>query len=93
MTERTSTEGEVSELPSGTVTFLFTDLVDSTRLWDAQPDQTRGSLTHHDFKLREIVLPHDGHVVKSTGDGLHAVFESARCDELFFAGGDTWPPT
>src|SRR5215813_8617768 len=36
------------ELPRGTVTFLFTDLEGSTRLWDRYPDATRQAVTRHD---------------------------------------------
>ena len=64
----------MSALPTGTVTFLFTDLEVSTRLWDAEPDSMRGALARHDAILREAVSKHDGHLVKGTGDGIHAVF-------------------
>jgi predicted ATPase/class 3 adenylate cyclase len=60
------------------VTFLFTDLVDSTRLWDEQPEQMRASLARHDQLLNDAVAAHSGHVVKATGDGVHAVFATAR---------------
>ena len=36
------------ELPTGTVTFLFTDLELSTRLWDQEPDAMGGALARHD---------------------------------------------
>jgi predicted ATPase/class 3 adenylate cyclase len=64
-------------LPSGTVTFLFTDLEVSTRLWEQEPDAMRGALARHDALLREAVTRHSGHVVKGTGDGIHAVFATA----------------
>ncbi len=67
------------ELPSGTVTFLFTDLEGSTRLWEEQPDAMRPALARHDAILRDAIRAHDGHVVKTTGDGFHAVF--ARADD------------
>jgi predicted ATPase/class 3 adenylate cyclase len=67
----------MSTLPTGTVTFLFTDLEVSTRLWDAEPDSMRGALARHDAILREAVANNDGHVVKGTGDGIHAVFATA----------------
>jgi predicted ATPase/class 3 adenylate cyclase len=69
--------GEV-ELPSGTVTFLFTDLEGSTRLWERHPEAMRPALERHDAILREAVEANDGVVVKTTGDGLHAVFTTTR---------------
>ena len=63
--------------PSGTVTFLFTDIEVSTRLWEQEPDAMRGALARHDAILRDAVAAHGGHVVKGTGDGLHAVFATA----------------
>src|SRR6516162_2071908 len=65
------------ELPTGTVTFLFTDLEVSTRLWEQEPDAMRAALARHDAILREAVAQHDGQVVKGTGDGVHAVFVTA----------------
>jgi predicted ATPase/class 3 adenylate cyclase len=64
----------MAELPLGTVTFLFTDLEGSTRLWEEHPDAMQGVLARHDELLRDAVLGHDGVVVKSTGDGVHAAF-------------------
>jgi predicted ATPase/class 3 adenylate cyclase len=63
-----------SELPSGTVTFLFTDLEGSTRLWEAHPGSMPQALARHDEILRHAIRTHGGHVVKTTGDGMHAVF-------------------
>jgi predicted ATPase/class 3 adenylate cyclase len=67
----------LAELPTGTVTFLFTDLEGSTRLWDEQPEAMKSALARHDGILVEAVEAKGGHVVKSTGDGLHAVFATA----------------
>ena len=67
----------MAELPTGTVTFLFTDLEGSTRLWEAHPEEMRGALARHDAILREAVEANRGHVVKTTGDGLLAVFSVA----------------
>src|SRR5215831_1884044 len=64
-------------LPEGTVTFLFTDLAVSTRLWEDEPKAMEGALARHDSMLREAIAAHDGHVVKGRGDGLHAVFATA----------------
>jgi predicted ATPase/class 3 adenylate cyclase len=71
-------EGDgVDLLPSGTVTFLFTDVVGSTRLWEEFPELMRSALARHDGIIREVVESRSGHVVKGTGDGMHAVFARA----------------
>ena len=62
------------ELPTGTVTFLFTDLEGSTRLWEEHPEAMRSALARHDGILRDAIAAHDGHIVKTTGDGVHAAF-------------------
>src|SRR5262245_46348762 len=67
----------MAELPSGTVTFLFTDLVVSTRLWDTEPTAMRAALARHDELLRQAIESHDGVVVKGRGDGVHAAFATA----------------
>jgi TolB-like protein/class 3 adenylate cyclase/Tfp pilus assembly protein PilF len=61
-------------LPVGTVTFLFTDIVGSTTLWEVQREAMRISLARHDALLRRCIEQHGGHVVKTTGDGFHAAF-------------------
>jgi class 3 adenylate cyclase len=68
----------VTELPSGTVTFLFTDLEGSTSLWQDQPEAMRDALARHDVIVRGAIESHDGYVVKTTGDGWHAAFADAR---------------
>ena len=65
------------ELPSGTVTFLFTDLEGSTRLWEEHPDAMQAALARHDEILRDAVERDRGYVVKTTGDGVHAAFSTA----------------
>jgi class 3 adenylate cyclase len=64
-------------LPSGTVTFLFTDVEGSTRLWEEHSDAMRPALAGHDELIRVAVETHGGHVVKTTGDGAHAAFATA----------------
>src|SRR6266511_3018844 len=64
-------------LPVGTVTFLFTDIVGSTALWELQREAMRISLARHDALLRRCIEEHGGYVVKTTGDGFHAAFASA----------------
>ena len=66
-----------SSLPTGTVTFLFTDIEGSTRLWEAHRAAMQQALARHDAVLRECIEGHGGHVVKSVGDGVCAAFVSA----------------
>ena len=68
----------MSEPPTGTVTFLFTDLEGSTRLWEQRPAAMKAALARHDEILRHAVEAQGGHVVKTTGDGFHAVFGGAE---------------
>jgi len=67
----------MAALPTGTVTFLFTDLEGSSRLWEEHPEAMRGALARHDVIVREAIESHDGFVVKTTGDGFHAAFTTA----------------
>jgi predicted ATPase/class 3 adenylate cyclase len=64
-------------LPSGTLTFLFTDIEISTQLWERHTAAMAVALTRHDAILRHAIEEHQGVVVKSTGDGIHAVFARA----------------
>src|SRR5437016_14536989 len=64
-------------LPSGTVTFLFTDIEGSTRLWEQFPDAMRVALARHDALLREAIETHDGFVFKTVGDAFCAAFHTA----------------
>ena len=68
----------VSPFPSGTVTFLFTDIEGSTTLWERQPDAMRTALARHDRLLRHAIESSEGCIVKSTGDGVYAVFAAAK---------------
>ncbi|TMG86632.1 MAG: tetratricopeptide repeat protein [Betaproteobacteria bacterium] len=67
----------VPPLPSGTVTFLFTDIEGSTRLWETQREAMTPALARHDALLRQCIEAHGGNVVKTLGDGVHAVFVTA----------------
>ncbi|HEY6071876.1 MAG TPA: adenylate/guanylate cyclase domain-containing protein, partial [Anaerolineales bacterium] len=67
----------MNPLHTGTLTFLFTDIEDSTRLWGQHPEAMKIALAQHDVNLRQAIESHRGMVIKSTGDGIHAVFETA----------------
>jgi len=66
-----------SRFPTGTVTFLFTDIEGSTTLWEQHPDAMQAALARHDRMLRQAIESSDGCIVKSTGDGVYAVFAAA----------------
>ena len=67
-----------SRLPTGTVTFLFTDVEGSTRMAQAAGDAWPALLSEHDRLLRDAIRGNAGTVVKTEGDGFFAVFPSAR---------------
>ncbi len=64
-------------LTSGTLTFLFTDIEQSSRLWDENPEPMRQALTTHNEILIGAVGDHGGTIVKDRGDGFLAVFAGA----------------
>jgi predicted ATPase/class 3 adenylate cyclase len=65
------------ELPTGTVTFLFTDIEGSTRLFERAPDLYPVLLDAHRRLLVEAVDAADGAVFGTEGDALFAAFASA----------------
>ncbi len=69
-----SSPEKISDAHSGAVTFLFTDVEGSTQLWEQHPEAMRSALARHDALLRNIIETLGGRVIKTTGDGLHAVF-------------------
>jgi predicted ATPase/class 3 adenylate cyclase len=89
----------VSARPSGTITFLFTDIEDSTRLWDHHPNEMREALARHDRILQESIDAHAGYVFSRGGDGVAAAF--GRAGDAIAAAVDAqralqaaapWPP-
>ena len=66
----------MSGLPTGTVTFLFTDIEGSTRLLEASPEAYRAALARHDDTIRRAVAAHCGVVFQTRGDGFCAAFAS-----------------
>jgi predicted ATPase/class 3 adenylate cyclase len=64
-------------VPTGTVTFLFTDIKGSTKLWEAHPEAMREALARHDALVREIILSANGYVFKTVGDAFCAAFAMA----------------
>ena len=89
----------LSELPTGTVTFLFTDIEGSTQLWEQAPNEAMQSLARHDEIIESEVANKRGVVVRPRGEGdsRFAVFEQAKdavaaaaiIQEVFYA--EQWP--
>lgn len=65
------------DLPTGTITFLFTDIEGSTKLWEEHPDTMRLALARHDELLRQAIESNGGVVFKTIGDAFCAAFPTA----------------
>jgi class 3 adenylate cyclase len=60
----------MTSLPTDTVTFLFTDVEGSTRLWERFPNTMKLAIERHDAILRAAIEAHRGHVFKMVGDAF-----------------------
>ncbi len=67
----------MSDLPSGTVTFLFTDIEGSTKLAQEHPDAMPALLARHYEFLNRSIQTHNGYVFQVVGDSFSAAFHSA----------------
>jgi predicted ATPase/class 3 adenylate cyclase/Tfp pilus assembly protein PilF len=65
------------ELPVGTVTFLFTDIEGSSKLWEQYPDAMSAVLAQHNALLRQVIEAHRGYIFKLWGDAVYAAFDRA----------------
>jgi class 3 adenylate cyclase/tetratricopeptide (TPR) repeat protein len=72
--------------PSGTVTFLFTDIEGSTQRWDRDRAAMESAVRTHDGIMRAAIETHAGHVFKTVGDSFYAVF--ARPEDAALAALD-----
>src|SRR5258706_8653516 len=64
-------------LPAGTVTFLFSNIEDSTRLWDESSPEMVSAVQIHDGIVRGAIEQHGGHVFATGSDGFCAAFSTA----------------
>ena len=64
----------MAELPTGAVTFLFTDIQGSTPLWEREPEKMRLALERHHALLRAAIESNGGQVFKIVGDAFHVAF-------------------
>ena len=67
----------MAELPTGTLTFLFTDIEGSTRLWEEHSDSMKKAIARHDEVVRGAIERNQGVVFSTMGDGMAAAFVSA----------------
>jgi predicted ATPase/class 3 adenylate cyclase len=71
----------IAQPPSGTVTFLLTDLEGSTRMWEQDPVAMKVAMVRHDELLEKTFAENNGFVFSRMGDGMAAAFATA-CDAL-----------
>src|SRR5688572_25233147 len=69
-----SPEPAMANPPTGTVTFLFTDIEGSTKRWEHLPAAMAAALVTHDRLLRAAIEAREGHVFKTVGDAFCAAF-------------------
>ena len=68
----------MSSLPSGTVTFLFTDIEGSTRLSQEYPEEMPALLARHNEILDQAIMNHNGYIMRIVGDSYSAAFHNGR---------------
>ena len=66
------------DLPTGTVTFLFTDIEGSTKLAQEYTDELRALLARHKEILNQAIKAHDGFVFQVVGDSFSVAFDTAE---------------
>jgi predicted ATPase/class 3 adenylate cyclase len=71
-----ATEVPVAHRPTGTVTFLFTDIEGSSVLWEEHPEAMKSALAVHDSVIRGAIEVHRGYVFATGGDAFAAAFDS-----------------
>ena len=66
-----------SLIPSGTVTFLFTDIEGSTERWERHREAMQSAVRRHEEIMQAAITAHDGYVFKTVGDAVCATFRTA----------------
>src|SRR5437773_1017629 len=66
-----------STLPTGTVTFLYTDIEGSTLRWEKSPTAMKAAVERHDALMRRAIETHSGSVFRIMGDAFCASFPTA----------------
>jgi predicted ATPase/class 3 adenylate cyclase len=64
-------------LPTGTVTFLFSDIEGSTERWEKHHDAMKAAVARHEKLVRLAISRHDGYIFKTVGDAFCSAFTTA----------------
>src|SRR5207302_3906955 len=64
-------------LPSGEVTFLFSDIEGSTQRWEAHPEAMKAAVSRHEQLMTAAIARHGGYIFKLMGDAFCVAFQSA----------------
>lgn len=64
--------------PTGIVTFLFTDIEGSTKLWEHAFDAMKLALARHDALVQEVMTQNQGYLFKGVGDAFYIAFQDAQ---------------
>jgi class 3 adenylate cyclase len=67
----------VASPPTGTITFLFTDIEGSTKMWERSPQAMQAALVRHDEIVRQAIEERGGYVFKTVGDAFCCAFLTA----------------
>jgi class 3 adenylate cyclase len=67
----------MADLPTGTVTFLFTDIEGSVEMWERDAPAMQVALARHDVILRQSIEEYGGYIFKTVGDAFCAAFPIA----------------
>ena len=86
-------------LPSGVVTFVLSDVVGSTRLWEHAPAATKAALARHDALIACVMAAHGGVLLKTRGEGDSTFSVFVRATDAVAAAyatqlalvAETWP--
>ena len=70
-------ESDGQSLPTGMVTFLVTDVVASTNMWQQHPDAMAAALAAHETILRRELTADGGYEFGTAGDSFAVAFSSA----------------
>jgi predicted ATPase/class 3 adenylate cyclase len=68
----------MNKLPSGTITFLFTDIEGSTHWWEEHPAWMAHAFARHETILRSTAAKYGGFVYKMIGDAFQIAFDTAQ---------------